>query len=621
MEEDRETKKTEKIEKHEEDLTPRDINDKVLDKIEDKLENISNKEKEEIENEDNKTEEKIKDKSRDESKRKKSKIKKTAIVIVAIVLVMLICSTIFAILNLGNEKIISGVKIQGIDVSNIEKDNVKQKLKEIAQKAAEKQIILKYGELEVGLDLRELNINYNVDQAVEEAYSIGRVGNIFRNNFDIIKTKLFLENIKIDINYDDKALNDKITSIGNTLPGATQEYSYFIENEELIITKGNAGIVIDKEKLNNDIKEEIYKLNKEVAIINIPVINKEPDEIDIEKIHEEIYKKPEDAYITKDPLTVHPNVNGVDFAISIEEAKEILKKDKEEYTIPLKITIADKTISDLGEEAFPNTLGTFTTIYDASNKNRSNNIVLATQKINGTVILPGETFSYNQIVGKRTIAAGFKEAGAYAGGQVIQDVGGGICQVSSTLYNAVLYANLEIVDRSNHYFQTSYVDAGRDATVSWGGPDFKFKNNRTYPIKIEASAKNGVSKITIKGIKEEKEYEVVIQSKVTSIVQKNVKYEENNSLEDTVEQVKQEGHNGCTSKAYKILRLNGVTVSTELLSSDYYHALDKIIIKGTKKVETNENDEHEKENVVSDDKNENIGENPEEDEGVLDNDN
>lgn len=97
--------------------------------------------------------------------------------------------------------------------------------------------------------------------------------------------------------------------------------------------------------------------------------------------------------------------------------------------------------------------------------------------------MPGETFSYNQVVGQRTKAAGFKEAPAYLNGKVVQEYGGGICQVSSTLYNAVLYANLEITERTNHGFKPSYVKPGLDATVSWGGPDFKFTNNRNYPIK------------------------------------------------------------------------------------------------------------------------------------------
>src|SRR5699024_6449408 len=98
---------------------------------------------------------------------------------------------------------------------------------------------------------------------------------------------------------------------------------------------------------------------------------------------------------------------------------------------PLKITVPKKTIEDLGEEAFPNKLATYTTRYDPSNENRSNNIAISSEKIDGTIIMPGEIFSYNQIVGERTIAAGYKEAGAYAGGKVVQDVGGGICQTSS----------------------------------------------------------------------------------------------------------------------------------------------------------------------------------------------
>lgn len=546
----------------------------------------------------------------DQKSNKKIKIILISILIIACILIII--STIFAVFNSMNDKILRGISIQGINVSELTKEDTERKFKEIIDNIYNKKIILKYGELENDISFEELEINYHINEAIEEACKKGRESNIFKNNFDIIKIGIFKKDIPINIDYNEEVLDNKITSILANLPGAVQEYSYYIENENLIITEGREGITIDKEELKQLIKNEIEKIESNTAFIEIPVINKIPDEINLEKIRSEIYKKAQDAYITEDPLTVHPNINGVDFAISIDEAKEILKEDKEEYIIPLKITIADKTISDLGEEAFPNILGTFTTRYDASNKNRSNNITLASEKINGTVILPGETFSYNQIVGKRTIDAGYKEAGAYAGGKVIQEVGGGICQVSSTLYNAVLYANLEIVDRSNHYFQTSYVDAGRDATVSWGTVDFKFKNNREYPIKIDAVSKNGVTKISIKGIKEEKEYEVVIQSEITSIIQKSVKYEEDPLLDSSVEQVEQEGHNGCTSKTYKILKFNGAIVSTELISTDYYHSLEKIIKKGTKQsimTEQPEDNSDEMNNITNEINNETIKEN------------
>lgn len=543
-----------------------------------------------------------------ENNQKTNRTKRIIIIILSIICILLMFSTIFAIFNSMNNKILSGVSIQGIDISGMTKEKIEDRFKELIDTLAQKEIVLKYGEIENTISLEELNVNYQIDDAINEACNLGRTSNIFKNNFDIIKTKLFKKSIPIQINYSEEALNSKIDSTMSLLPDTVQEHSYYIEDEELIITKGKAGITIEREELTKLIYEEVQKLNNNTVIINIPVSNKEPDNINIEKIHSEIYKEAQDAYITQEPLTVHPNVNGVDFAITIEEAQKLLQEDKEEYTIPLKITVADKTVSDLGEEAFPNVLGTFTTRYDASNKNRSNNIMLASNKIDGTVILPGETFSYNQIVGKRTIDAGYKEAGAYAGGKVVQEVGGGICQVSSTLYNAVLYANLEVVDRSNHYFETSYVDAGRDATVSWGTVDFKFKNNRKYPIKVEAVSKNGVTKISIKGIKEEKEYEVVIQSKVTSTIQKNVKYEEDASLDSSDEIIVQEGHNGCTSKTYKILKLNGAVISTEEISSDYYHSLDKIVRKGTKQSQITEQveDEADDMNIIANELNENL---------------
>ena len=270
----------------------------------------------------------------------------------------------------------------------------------------------------------------------------------------------------------------------------------------------------------------------------------------------------------------------------MEEAQEIISEDKEEYVIPLKITLPEKTLADLGEEAFPDELATYSTRYDPTNRNRSNNLEISAEKINGTIVMPGETFSYNQVVGERTIAEGYKEAGAYAGGRVVQDVGGGICQTSSTLYNAVLLANLEIVDRSNHQFLTSYVPAGRDATVAWGAIDFQFKNTREYPIKIEASVENGVCTMSIYGINEETEYEVVIQPVVLSYIPYSTIYEDDPTLEEGEEVVEQSGYTGCTSETYRIIKLNGEVISKTLLSKDTYDPMTRIIRRGTKVVET-----------------------------------
>lgn len=527
-------------------------------------------------------------KEMDKKENKKVEKKKTMLPIIigsVLVIFLLVFSVIFSLISINNENILDNVSIMGIDVSNMSKEKAKEAVTEVITSKMQEELTLKKDDYETSLNANQINAQFDIDSAINEAYNVGRDGNIITNNYGILGTWLFGKKIECNFNFDEESLNKKIDDISSKLPGAVVQNSYYIEDDELIIVKGKPGIAIKKDELKENILAKVKAVNKKYEITTIPTEEVEPDAINLEQIRNEIYKEPQDAYVSKNPTTVHTHVNGVDFAISIEEAQKILEQDKEEYVIPLKITVPEKTLEDLGEEAFPDELGTYTTRYDPTNYNRSNNISISAKKINGTIVMPGETFSYNQVVGERTIAEGYKEAGAYAGGRVVQDVGGGICQTSSTLYNAVLYANLEIVDRSNHQFLTSYVSAGRDATVAWGSIDFQFKNNRTYPIKIEAVVENGVCTMSIYGIKEETEYEVVIQSVVLSYIPYTTKYENDDTLEEGKEIVEQSGYTGCTSEAYKILKLNGEIVSKTLLSKDTYDPMTRIVKRGTKKTE------------------------------------
>ena len=509
------------------------------------------------------------------------------IVIVSILIaILLIFSVIFSLININNENILNNVSIMGIDVSNMSIEEAKEAISEVINSKLEEDLTLKIDDYETSMNANQISAQFDIETAVSEAFNIGRDGNIITNNYVILSTWLFGRDIECSFNYSEEALDKKISDITAKLPGAVVQSSYYIEDEDLIIVKGTPGITIKNDELKLDILNKIQDINKKYEITTIPTEDVEPEEINLEQIRNEIYKEPQDAYIETNPTTVHTHVNGVDFAISMEEAQEIISEDKEEYVIPLKITVPEKTLADLGEEAFPDELATYSTRYDPTNRNRSNNLEISAEKINGTIVMPGETFSYNQVVGERTIAEGYKEAGAYAGGRVVQDVGGGICQTSSTLYNAVLLANLEIVDRSNHQFLTSYVPAGRDATVAWGAIDFQFKNTREYPIKIEASVENGVCTMSIYGIKEETEYEVVIQPVVLSYIPYSTIYEDDPTLEEGEEVVEQSGYTGCTSETYRIIKLNGEVISKTLLSKDTYDPMTRIIRRGTKVVET-----------------------------------
>lgn len=544
---------------------------------------------EEKNNEQEIKEQPIKNKKEEPSKPQKEKknLTKKILYISILIIFLLFLSTIFAILNINNSNIINGVYIENFNISNLSKDDVTNNVNEKINTIENLELV--YGEYKTIAKLEEFGIEISSKEAIKNAINYGKTENIVLDNYKILFAKIFNVKFNLDIQIDEEKFEEAIKNIQVEIPEAIKEYSYDIKEDELIITQGKSGEKIVKEELKKAVIANIKEqFNGNVKEINIPTKYEEPQEINIEKIYSEIYKEAQNAYIIEEPFELHKEENGIDFAITMQEAKEILKENKETYTIPLKITKPEIGIEDLGDKLFTQTLAKYTTIYDAGVVNRAHNIALAAKTINGTILMPGETFSYNGILGNTNKEKGYKIGTAYVGGRVVESYGGGICQVSSTLYNCVLYANLEIVERHNHSYAVTYVPAGRDATVAYGGKDFKFKNTRSYPIKIVASAKNGVVSISIKGIKEETEYEVVLTSTVLSTTARKVVYENNSSLEEGTQKVIQKGYDGRTSIAYKILKLNGKTISKTVLSKDTYKPMNKIIQVGTKKVTTTE---------------------------------
>ncbi len=520
------------------------------------------------------------DNSNKKKQHKEIKLATAIISIVVLIVVILLFSTIFALVNMGNTNIIDGVLVKEIELVGLSKEDAKLELEDAVKTELSKNITLHYEDYEVSINPEQIEASYDIDSAIEEAYSIGRNGNIIKNNYDILFTMFFKKHISPEFHYNDDILTQMINDISRKMPGSVKDNSYYIEGDKLIITKGTAGNTIKVDEIKKQIIEQIKSPSNE--FIEIPVQTTTPPELQIETIYQEVHKEPKDAYFTQNPFTVFPHEDGVDFAISIEEARQLLTENKEEYEIPLKFIKPNVTTNQIGTEAFPNLLSSFSTRYDAGNVNRSTNLALAASKINGTVLLPGEEFSYNKVVGERTIAAGYKQAHVFSGGQVVDGLGGGICQISSTLYNAVVQANLEVTKRTNHQFLAIYVEAGKDATVVYGAIDFRFKNNRKYPIKIEGYANSGVAEMKIYGVKEEVEYDVKLETETLSTTPFSTQYIEDSSLAAGVERVQQYGTNGVKCRTYKVCRLNGAIVSKTLVSQDTYSPLPKIIRRGTK---------------------------------------
>lgn len=492
-----------------------------------------------------------------------------------------ILSTVFALINRDNETIFSGISVQGIDVSNLTIDEAKRKVSSIIGNHISEEISLQHNDFQTVILPEQFGVSFDVDSAVEQAYYIGKSDNLIKNNYTILSLLLKNYNISPSINYDEDLLNSLIDSINAQLPDRVVNSGYSIDGTNLIITSGKDGILISSSDLKDEILSFLNDISSKNETINIPVNNVGAEPINLDAIYKDIFKLPVDASYTTNPYVVYPSSNGLDFAISMEEAKAIISNQQDEYTIPLKITYPNVTTNQIGNEPFPDLLSQFSTSFTSSGYNRSNNIILSSAKLNGLVLMPGEEFSYNQAVGQRTRAAGFREAGAYSNGKVVQEVGGGICQVSSTLYNAVLYANLEIVERTNHYFNPGYVKAGLDATVSWGGPDFRFRNNRNYPIRIVTDTSGKKLKVYIYGLKTDDDCTVVLDPRYISSVPYKTTYQNDASLATGETRVVSSGSNGWKTATYKyVYDKNGTLISSECISRDTYSPHNKVVAVG-----------------------------------------
>lgn len=404
-------------------------------------------------------------------------------------------------------------------------------------------IILQYKGNTYALKLTDLGIQFDLETAVQEAYSIGRTQNVVRDLWDYIEVMNHTVDIDSQLQYNDEVLNQLISQVAEQLPDKVQEYQYSVENDQLLIQRGKNGVELKQEELKSKILA-CLKERKYDEPIEIPVAETLPKEINLQAIHEAIYQKPQDAHYTENPLTIHEEIIGIDFDVSKAQAKIDNSPNTEQYTIDLKLTNPNVLVKDLN--VFPDTLSTFSTNY-VNNPNRTINLILAANKINGTVLMPGESFSFNQVVGERTISAGYRNAAIFVNGEVEDGLAGGICQVSSTLYDAVIGANLEIKERHNHSKLTSYLPGGKDATVVWKRLDFQFVNNREYPIKIEMTVQDGKATATILGVKSPEEYEISIESYRVGVSGAYTVY-----------------------NAYKVYRQNGVEVKREFLSRDLY---------------------------------------------------
>ena len=387
-------------------------------------------------------------------------------------------------------------------------------------------------------------------------------------------------------------LNKLIDSVAQTMVPSTYEVSgdipdLTVEDEPtsgqtITINVGHPGVNVNLEDLYAEV---IDAYNKNTFQVEHSSEMAEPTLPNLDEALEKYHIDPVDAVMDKTTFEISQHSYGYSF-----DKDEILAEiEKAEYgqviQFPFKRIRPEFTHDDLANTLFQDVLGEYTATNPSIPGGRDVNLRLSCEKINNIVLLPGETFDYNKALGERTAAAGWKKADGYMGMETVSEYGGGICQASSSLYYCALIADLEIVTRHCHGFISAYMPPGMDATVSWGGPHFRFKNNMEYPIRIEAQANGGQVTVRLLGT-DTRDYYVKMEYEQYNMVWWKTEY-----VEMTEEEAKAKGYvdgqvictpyNGSTVQTYK-LKYNKQTdelISREKEDLSIYNCRNYMICK------------------------------------------
>ena len=504
--------------------------------------------------------------------------KKVPIIGGAVIGVILVIYIILCFLASGNG-FIKNMTINGIKVNNMSKDEIVTQLEKQYQKDEKNLLLnLSLNDQKYQIDMKD-NVKVNIKKQVNNIQK--KYNNFFTKGYHYLLQHN--ENISIDIK-NQKQLNKDIKKSGILDYSTLVPTTYKVEKTKVIFTKGKSGEAVKQKDVYNTIQTALneYDFNKTLKIKPSSVSE---DESVMKTIYKTLSKEGKNATLDKNnDYKIVAEQYGAKYDLDDSISAFNKAKEGKEFEVKAKAIVPSITKEDLEKNLFKDVLGEYTTTVNGSSV-RKNNVRLAGEKCN-VILLPGEEFSYNQTVGKRTKENGFGEAGAYLNGETVQEVGGGVCQASSTLYNAVVLANLEVTERTNHTYISSYVPIGRDATVSWGGPDFKFKNNRDYPIKIEASYAGGKLTCKIIGTDVDGSY-VKFTSERTGDVAYNTKYENDATIPEGQQVTKQAGSNGGKAVSYRLVYdKDGKLLSKKKEANSYYKGHDALSAVGTMKVET-----------------------------------
>lgn len=422
------------------------------------------------------------------------------------------------VLTMGN------VSIAGISMQGMTKKEAKAALAAaIESEYLHKPMVIQVSDTTVEISPAEAGFAPDTDGAVDNAYRQGATGIFdFLPYLNLNETAVANAANALGQKYN-TALSHAVAAVTGTLPSLNVPAMPGETGMVLTVTLGSPQYGLDVNALKTQILDSYNTGRFSVTGTFSEILPELPD---LQELYRQTYVAPVNAVMDSTTFIITPEVYGYGFDPDAVKAQLEAAPYGETLEFPLQKIVPEVTAKDLSATLFCDVLGSAETPYKGEDTdNRNINLDLACKAIDGIVLLPGESFSYNEALGKRTEEKGYKKAPAYEGGATVDSLGGGICQISSTLYYSTLFADLEILERHNHSYVSSYIPKGMDATVDWGSLDLRFSNNTNYPIRIEASRANGIVSVRIMGT-DEKDYYVKMVSNVVRSTPYEIIYEE-----------------------------------------------------------------------------------------------